>query len=336
MGNSGVNGSGGLGPIVLACDEAYAMPLATALRSMVEANRSSTGLNLSVLASDFSAHTKQTVLESLPQGSAALSWISVDILPFSELSTRPHISCMTYARLLLPSVLPETVSKVLYIDPDVLVLDDLAQLWDIDLGECVVGAVADIFSEANAKRLGLIGSGTYQPGDDAEGVGRSTYFNAGVLLIDLSRWRKERISEQAFAYLLQHPETELSDQDALNIACAKRWKRLDSRWNFQTHVTTRLSELDPDSRPRIVHFVTSSKPWIPSVRSRNAAFYDGFRDRTRFARTSVEKLRDSFVRSWSGVRNVSRRSVVRRLVERYWRACGARLNAAIDLTTGNR
>jgi lipopolysaccharide biosynthesis glycosyltransferase len=292
-------------------DEAFAMPLAVALRSMVEANRTGQLLHVFVLTSDVSISAKRKVVDSLPEGSVILSWVPVDPTPFERFRTRPHISSMTYVRLLLPDILPGSITKVLYVDPDILVLDDLAPLWQTALGDAVVGAVVDIFSEASARRLGLIDRD--RRGSDCPTS--AEYFNAGVLLIDLMQWRREGITEAAFEYLREHPETTLSDQDALNVACAGRWKRLDSRWNFQTHLHTSIAAIPPSKRPGIAHFVTSSKPWIASARSWNAAFYDTFRSRTRFSRSPTEKLRDFLESSWSGVKNVWRRRTVLRTLK---------------------
>jgi lipopolysaccharide biosynthesis glycosyltransferase len=124
------------------------------------------------------------------------------------------------------------------------------------------------------------------------------YFNAGVLLIDLPRWRKERISERTLDYLARHPLSPFSDQDALNVACDGLWKRLDLRWNFQNHYETSISDMGPMEKPAVVHFVTSLKPWKPSSVSVNASLYDAFRSRTCFARTRRDLLSDAVQTTW--------------------------------------
>ena len=283
---------------MFACDEAYAMPLATTLRSIVEANASNWPLEFHVLSDDFSERTRGRLVNSLPKGSATIRCVPVGLNLFREFSTLRHISKVTYARLLIPRVFPATVSRVLYLDADLLVLNALGPLWEIDLDGAVVGAVSDVFI-VPAINAGAPGS---------EGVPQvRDYFNAGVLLIDLSLWRQKRVSEIALEYLARHPQSPFSDQDALNVACDTLWKKLDPRWNFQVRGGTRISDLRPDQRPWIVHFIMGSKPWNASARSYNAVFYDAFRSRTCFARTPAEKVRDSLVRLCVGVRNVMRR-----------------------------
>lgn len=269
-------------PIVLPSDAAYAMPLATTLRSIVEANPRRWPLDFHVLSDGFTETTRLKVLNSLPKGSATIGWIDVDLKFFEEFSV-PQFSKMTYAKFLIPSVFPESVSRVLYLDSDLLVLDDLGPLCETDLEGAVVGAVIDGIDK-HLKR-----------GDPRfEKVPRvRDYFNTGVLIIDLVRWREDRIIEKALDYLVKNPKTPLCDQDALNVACDGIWKRLDTRWNLHYHHwDIRFADMAPHERPAVVHFVTPLKPWKPETLSLNAAFYDDFRSRTCFARTRFDKLTD--------------------------------------------
>src|SRR5262245_12182185 len=95
-------------PLVFACDASYAMPLATALRSIVESNRRWWPLKFIILTFAFSEHTQEKVIDSLPTASASISWVPVDLELFDSFSTLDYISKVTYARFLIPSVVPET------------------------------------------------------------------------------------------------------------------------------------------------------------------------------------------------------------------------------------
>ena len=275
-------------PLVFACDVGYAAHLATTLRSIVESNRAHWPLECHVLADGFCEQTRRRVAESIPAGSATISWARVDVELFRVYATMDHISPVTYARLLIPTVFGSDVSRVLYLDADILVLKDLKPLFEAHLDGAVVGAVLDgMDSRLKANKPGL------------ERVPRVyAYFNAGVLLIDLDRWRKEAISEKAMGYLSAHPDSPFSDQDALNVVCDGRWMRLDEQWNFQDHDAIALSAADPDSQPSIIHFVTRDKPWKASSLSVNASFYDSFRRRTLFARSWREVARYWMAVGW--------------------------------------
>lgn len=276
-------------PIVFACDGAYAMPLATTLRSLAEANLSGSSIDCYVLCDGFSEDIKAKVFDSLPDESISIHWIPVDLGLFQGYSTKEWISKMTYARLLIPDIFPDTVSRVLYLDADILILHDLRPLWETDLEGAILGAVldrADVFIKKG------------DPGyEDLPRV--QDYFNAGVLLIDLDRWRKEQISKKAIEYLISHPGSPYSDQDALNVACDGLWKKLDHHWNFHENLAQSFWDMSPDQRPGIVHFVAKAKPWNPNIPNLNAGFYDNFRSRTHFARSPLDKLLDMLRGVWS-------------------------------------
>jgi lipopolysaccharide biosynthesis glycosyltransferase len=297
--------------IVLAANETYAMPLATTLRSITETNPRSWPLEFWILHDGISETTQKKVLYSLPEKSASIVWVPVEMNLFTSFSpgARDYITKIVYARLLIPQLFPASLAKVLYLDADLLVLEDLRELWQTDLGGAALGAVPDFSLHTSFLNRGF----------DPE-LGRSrygglppvrAYFNSGVLLIDLARWREEKISEKAFAYLEANPHSPHMDQDALNFTADKKWAALDPRWNIQNHYA-RLSDGD---RKGILHFVTGAKPWLARSRSHNARLYDRFRSRTRFRRTLSEKLRDAFVRGWTGINNLKRRSFSKAIIE---------------------
>jgi|GEM_PF-727907 len=297
----------GLGPFLLACDGGYAAQLATCLRSMVESNRTGWPIDVHVLVEDFPGDLRQRVLDSLPPGSASIRWIDADVTRFNGLPTPDYISRMTFARLLIPDVMPEGTSRLVYLDADILVLNDLAPLWEADLQGRPIGAVIDAL-DTHIK--------TNAPGFEEVPRVRS-YFNAGILVIDLPRWRQQRVSERAHDYLRRFPSTPYCDQDALNVVCDGDWKQLSTTWNYQGHLSGRIQELSAEEAPAIVHFVTTLKPWKPTSMSVNASLYDSFRKRTLFARTPREIVRESLQASWCRVRRFfGRFAVLRALRDR--------------------
>jgi lipopolysaccharide biosynthesis glycosyltransferase len=287
-------------PFVFACDAGYAMQLATTLRSIAETNQ--WPLEVYVLSDGLSEDTKKKVVDSLPKGSALIRWLSVDLTAFAGFSTLRHISTATYARLLIASMLPDRVHRALYLDADILVLDDLAPIWELDLEGSVLGAVLDQRLSKHIKTSNASLTGLPHVRD---------YFNAGVILIDLARWRAERISEKALEYLKIYPHSLYSDQDALNVACDGLWKQLDPRWNYyQIDLKKPLSDLSAAQRPGIVHFHGCLKPWDARSLNPNAGFYDSFRTRTLFACTEVERLKHVPLVIWSRLKRVLKRSIV--------------------------
>lgn len=280
----------------MACDESYAMPLATTLRSVSDSTGGTLPWDVIILTSGFSDALKQKVRASIGFGTSQVLWLPADLSRFEGFETMPYLSKMTYARLLIPRVVGEEVDRVLYLDADTLVLKDLEPLWNADLGNAVVGAVRDIDSTVHRQRLGL-------PGGDEAG-----YFNAGVLLVNLARWRAERISEKAIEFLQEHPDSPLSDQDALNVACAGLWRELDGRWNRMLHPSQGYGAMEVVDLPSIIHFGGRHKPW--DALSFNAQFYDVYRRQTEFRRSQFEVWRDDCCVSWMRMKQLVKRSRV--------------------------
>ncbi len=281
-------------PLVFACDGGYAMQLATTLRSIAETNQRGWPLEIYILSCGFSEDVRRKIIDSLPKESCSIRWVPVELTPFAGFSTLRHISSVTYARLLIPSILPDAASKALYLDADILVLDDLSPILEANLDGAVVGAVLDERLDSYIK----MGNRTSCTGTPLPSV--RDYFNAGVLLIDVATWRAQRIPERALEYLERYPNSTYSDQDALNAACDGAWKKLDPRWNYyQIDLPKRITDLSAAQRPGVIHFQGWQKPWDPVSLNVNADFYDSFRGRTLFARTPAEKLWHIPIVMWS-------------------------------------
>lgn len=269
-------------PIVMASDENFAMPLATMLRSLAESNSSHWPLNVTVLTDAFSHEGRRLVQASLPTGSVQLRWQVIDLTRYEHFRSMSYQSKMIFARLQIDDVFDIDVERVIYLDADMLVLNDILPLAKVDLQGAILGAVADRYIDG-ARRRGL----EPNPG----GVPNvSRYFNSGVLVIDLGQWRQRQIAQRAVRYLADFPYSPYPDQDALNVACDSAWCELNAKWNFQQHLAFRITGIPRADRPAIVHFITSAKPWKPSSLNCNASLYESFRDRTAFRRNRREKM----------------------------------------------
>ncbi len=295
----------GLCPIVLASDENFAMPLATTLCSLAETNRRHWPLDVTVLTDGMPGPLRKRVEASLPVGSALLRWCVIGISDYADLPVMPHHSRMTFARFQMEKCFDFGVDRVLYLDADTLVLDDIAPLVATDLGDAVVAAVPDAFVDARLRT----GPG-HRPAGTPD-VDR--YFNAGVLVIDIPRWRAHEVSNRAVEYLASHPDTRFADQDGLNVACQGAWKPLPERWNFQDR-WARIHRMPVKSRPAILHFVTGYKPWMPSSASPYASLYASYRARTRFRQSPQRRALTATATLLHRIRNRVRRIVRRRVV----------------------
>jgi lipopolysaccharide biosynthesis glycosyltransferase len=198
---------------------------------------------------------------------ATVNFILADDAQLKKFHVHGHLATPTYYRALCAQMLPAEVDRVLCIDCDVIVRDALDEIYATDLGPHTVAAVRDGFlSDApwRAKINALVGATMQQ------------YFNSGVMVIDVARYRSSGVGAAVLALLERfHRDFQYADQDALNVVLDQRWKALPARWNVQSHWYTinfwaRAAALPPERRalvlaairsPAIIHYTTKSKPW---------------------------------------------------------------------------
>lgn len=241
--------------VVCACDANFVPHMATMLLSLVENNRRHS-IRIFVLCDD--ALPSHEMLATMLHGHPAeFSLVPVgEALP-QALFVSNHISRAAYARLLMGEVLPPEIDRVLYLDCDLIIRGDLDDLWNTNLSDKTIGAVRETDEYYWRSRLGL------PPG--------APYFNSGVMLVDLRRWRKMEIGRRSLDFVREHPERlQYWDQCALNLMLHDDWMPLESKWNFQSmavgvvdHGIIRFRQVPRRIRDmvRVVHFTTGSKPW---------------------------------------------------------------------------
>jgi lipopolysaccharide biosynthesis glycosyltransferase len=169
-----------------------------------------------------------------------------------------YASRATYLRLLLPDMLPASAARVIYLDPDVLVRADLAQLWQIDLGSYALAAAREMYSPTVSSENGLDGYRELSLEPD------TPYLNAGVLVIDTRRWRELQVGREAINYVRRHQPYH-QDQDGLNAVVAGRFLELHPSWNVSRYwdrpERRRGVFADLAAEARILHFLGPDKPW---------------------------------------------------------------------------
>jgi lipopolysaccharide biosynthesis glycosyltransferase len=261
--------------IAFGVDGAYVPHAAATVASLVAASPASL-MHFSVLHTGVTEEDRRRLATCAP--AARFDWYDVDDPALLAVKQRAHISAASYYRLALPRLLPLDVDRILYLDTDVIVLRDIAELWRSDMRGHVVAAVDDpgVSPREFAARWSLP-------------VPPNGYFNAGVLLVDLAAVRRKGVFDTALDFLMANQDLlPFMDQDALNYALWNQWHRLDPAWNVQ-RTTAITSETLQDVRPRpkrcrpaIVHYTTEHKPWLPNTFTPYAWLYWRYLKRTPF------------------------------------------------------
>jgi lipopolysaccharide biosynthesis glycosyltransferase len=130
----------------------------------------------------------------------------------------------TLYRLRLEELLPTDLDRVIYLDTDVVVLDSLAPAWS--LGQARESTLA-----VRSSRCPWICGAGAVPWNDLGLAPDLPYFNSGVLVIPLDRWRGAQVGKRALE-LMRHVQFEHVDQGALNAVLVGEWEKLDPRWNL--------------------------------------------------------------------------------------------------------
>jgi len=158
-----------------------------------------------------------------------------------------HFSVVTYYRLFIASLFPQ-YERIVYLDCDLVVLGDISQLYYTELGENILGAASEQFVQ-NTKEF-------REYAEKALGVNPDEYVNAGVLLINLKEFRKQRI-EESFIRLITEYDFDLLDPDQayLNYLCQNKIHHLPNGWNKEP------LPLPCEGKKNLVHYALYKKPW---------------------------------------------------------------------------
>jgi lipopolysaccharide biosynthesis glycosyltransferase len=298
-------------PIVLACaaDDAFAMPLTVALRSVLDTLSPAHALEIFVLDGGIREENRERLAASLDPGRARLRFVAPPPEALAKIRHRGRTSLVTYFRILAADLLPAELRRAIYLDADVVAVADLSRLWAEPLRGAPVLAVRDAGAPTVSSPRGLLNYRELGLAPDLP------YFNAGVMSLDLACWREEKLGARLLAYLETHAGAiRWWDQDALNGVLAGRWGELDPRWNQIPQCwEPAAGEGDPFPPalrervirdPWIVHFSTWSKPWHWGCKHPARERFFEVLDRTAWAGWRPRRsFRDSLVwRRWLGLR----------------------------------
>ena len=257
--------------ILVSFDKKYIGPFRVMLRSLAATNPGER-FRVWLLHSAIPGEALQALADYCAALGISLSPLKVNRALFEAAPVSKRYPREMYYRLLAPALLPPELERVLYLDPDILVLNPVRPLWEQELGGRIFAAAAhsgaaELVDGVNRARLG---SG-------------SVYFNTGVLLMDLTKARESVRSEAVFACVEEEGERLLlPDQDVFNrLYGASTLPLEDTIWNYDArhYSAYRLRSMGKCSLDWIMqntvflHFCGRQKPWKAGARGRFAALY---------------------------------------------------------------
>lgn len=246
--------------IVSAANEDFVPHLATLFLSLLQTKKEETVISFYVIDDHISLSTKEKLNGMVNEYNASISYLQIDTVEFEDMVESDRIPTTAYFRIAIPNFLKTTdVKRAIYLDCDMLALEDIEDIWAIDLGDNLLAAVEDAGFHQRLDAMEI----------DAES---NTYFNSGMMVIDVEKWRAEKISEQVLKFASNNQdELRFHDQDALNAILHDRWLVLHPKWNAQAYILlnekehpTKIGEIEyaeARKEPALVHFSGHIKPW---------------------------------------------------------------------------
>lgn len=287
--------------IVAVSDNHYLILLAALIKSIEKNNRAKNEIQFYIIEDKVTESNKRKLESSFSDPLIKISWIKMEEAIPKNLSLpldRSTYPLNIYMRLFIPYFLPADVKKAIYLDVDMIALEDINTLWNTDLEGQTIGAVHDIWINTVSNDWGGI-KNYAELNLDAD----TLYFNTGLIVFDLEKWREKQITEAVLDCIEANKKyANYPDQYGLNVVLANNWKALDLRWNtFASSSVTNAY---------IIHFATR-KP-IYKTYSNNPAF---------------QKLFWEFVNltKWKGTKPISEGSRYLKKINNVWSKIKKRL-----------
>lgn len=237
-------------PICFATDDNYVPFLAVAITSLLDNASKDNFYRIFVLTT----HLKQENIDSILKHKTENS--SIEFISLAKeldkvqnmFHLRDYYSKETYYRIFIPNLFPQ-YNKVVYLDCDITVLADVSELYNTSIhGYYVAAATEEVMQTFEV-------FGNYV--EQADGINRKDYFNAGILLINCRRWRNNLIAERFVDLLNRYKFRVVQDEDYLNVLCKSNVKRIHLGWNKTSYKNDDFDDKDL----KIIHWKITWRPW---------------------------------------------------------------------------
>lgn len=267
--------------LALICDENYVMPTVVAMTSMKATKDAYSTYSVYVFTSDVSKESREKIISMNDEQAGFFVRIveteELDVLKKCAINGL-HVSTAALVKFFIADLL-DGLDKVLYLDGDILVQKDLTRLYNTELGNKYAAVVKDykpmVYNPPQTQKLG---------------IAHKSYFNSGVMLLNLKKFRADRLNEKLVNYRL-HGLNFFMDQDALNVVFSDNVLHLDLLDNAMSSTIFYFdfeelskyygieglnSKKEIYENATIVHLCTKYKPWkysnVPYAREWYAAY----------------------------------------------------------------
>jgi lipopolysaccharide biosynthesis glycosyltransferase len=233
----------------IAFDQNYVRHFYALITSVLAGNRQN-NISIHAIITGLSDKEQQEVKNYIEQNGKSIQFYQIDEAFTKQFVLTSHWSPAAYYRLFFPLLIPQGIERLIYLDTDTVVVNELAALYNLEMGGYPVAAVYDNWVKS-APKIGINEEGHY--------------FNSGMMLINLPVWREQKVSERAFKYLADYPERiDYVDQCGLNAVLINNWKKLDWKFNvLHSRIPEGMSEKEKTVfiKDKVILHYTLDRPW---------------------------------------------------------------------------
>lgn len=250
--------------IVFASDNNYAQHTAVAMASVLVNTKVPQKIQFYLIDDKIQPENKEKITKTVQNLGGNIEFIKIKNSRLEDCYVSGELSRASYFRLDIANILDESIEKIIYLDCDLLVYDDIEKMWQLDMGGKPVAATCDLGIMASARVRKQKNNFIGLPFD-------APYFNAGVLMMDLKKWRDGNYAEAIIALATQNKYPN-HDQDALNKFFMNNWQEIPLRWDvippvfnlflkIVTKPDLRKKAIEAKLNPAIFHYAGGYKPW---------------------------------------------------------------------------
>lgn len=244
--------------LILSADNNFIQHTSVTVRSVLDNASKPELLNIKLLCDNISGKNLAKFKKSLTDYESIIRLDIIDVNQFPIKAFNPLsnvLSKSAYHRIYISEFLEDYSGRVVYLDSDIIVRHDICKLFSEEIGDYTIGAVQNE-GLRHQKELGM------PPG--------KVFFNSGIMLIDLEKWRKREILPKLEKFISEKNDSlKYADQDALNAIMHDDWYPLNPKWNLHLYFILAPHKCNCDWQllsdaiddPAIVHFTTRDKPW---------------------------------------------------------------------------
>lgn len=271
--------------VIYASNNNYAQYLGISMLSLMENNQELERITIYILDQNIYEENRNEFLKMAEKYNRELVFINIEdfekLIPF-EFDASGY-NPITLSRLFLCSYLPSGLERILYLDCDTIVSGSIAEFENLSFEGNYVAAVPELYMPAQKKAL--IGHAK-----------KETYYNAGVLLVNMDLWRKSHIETEFIEYYRSmNGKLLYNDQDIINHCCKGKIKKLSHAYNLSTNLyyfhRFFVKKLQPAydissvneytkilKSPSIIHYMGDERPWIKGNFNKYRSFYFRYKE----------------------------------------------------------